>query len=194
MALFPFIFTAPIPKHISAPAIIDEVHRFTTDQSHEVRRAKHSRPRRRYVVEWRGIHTGHMRLIRDFLGTCRYGALPFEFLHCTALDTVTVNATSPVSLIYNTAHGLLTGQWIGVMSSPGQALNGFWQVTRIDALRVSLNGSVAQGSGPATTRVYLPQALAVFNADTWEAPVKLIGPEQNAQGWFNVSLTIEELF
>jgi hypothetical protein len=200
VATFP---SSPKPSHVSAPAIIDPLLRYSVDQGYELRRPRTSRPRRRYVVEWAGradaeYHYSYgMHLIRDFLGTTRNGALPFQFIHPTASDVVTFSNTTPITLTYS--HGLVTSQWVYVTNAP-TGLNGTWPVTRLDALNLTLNGSTAVGFGQCLVAVYLPYAVARFDNDTWESPTKLVGPEQfdasgaRRNGVFAWQLTIEELF
>lgn len=193
MALFPFLYTAPLVSQVDPPEKIYPLHRFVTDSGVEIRRAKHSRMRRRYSMAWKHLTAGDLHLIDDFLGTCGFGAVPFEFLHPTAVDDVNILATTPVTLNYAAAHGLLTGQWVGVMSSPANALNGYWPISRLNALQLTLTGSTPQGAGMGTVRVYLPQAVAIFADDTMESPTTLRGPEAGVQGFFQKTLTIEEL-
>jgi hypothetical protein len=185
----------PTVSSVSAPMIIDEVYRYTTDQSYEIRRSKHSRPRRRYTLEYLGKQTYEMRLLRDFFGTVRFGALPFTWVHNTAEETVTVQGTTPVTLsYYPVPHGLLTGQWVAVMASPGNAVNGGWRVTRVNPYDLTLDGSVAGGAGSGQVRVYLPMAVGVFAQDAMTSPTKLIGPEAGTRGYWNITVEIEELY
>ena len=196
MADFPLL---PRPSSVSAPTYIDPLHTFSTDSGLEIRRAMHSRPRRRYEVIWRGLTTRLYHELRDFVLQHRLGLTPFSWFHPTAVDVVATNNTSPVWLSY--AHGLITGQWIGVSNSvPNTSLNGIWQVTRADYLNVYLAGSVAGGAGTATVVNYLPTAVARFADDTWDAPEKHLGPEQTnwpaqtSQGYWTLALHIEEIF
>lgn len=196
MAEFPIL---PRPSSVSAPSIIDPLHRFSVDQGYEVRRTKFSRPRRRYEVIWRGLPTRQYHELRDFVLQHRLGLTPFSWTHPTAYDTVASNNTSPVWLSY--AHGLTTGQWIWVTNSqPNTTLNGIRQVVRADHLNVYLPGTVAGGAGVATVSVHFPYAVARFPDDTWEAPEKHLGPEQThwpaqtSRGYFTLALIIEEIF
>jgi hypothetical protein len=186
---------SPVPKSVSAPSIIDEVYRFRTDQSYEIRRSKHSRPRRRFTLEYLGVPTHFMRLIRDFLNLQRGGALPFSFWHPTAAEVIGFAASSPILIQYTTAHGLVTGQWVGIFESPaGNSRNGFYQVTRVSHDAVTLNGSTSAGSGVGLARVYLPSAVAVLSEDTFVSPQKLIGPEANNAGFWNFNVVLDELY
>lgn len=179
---------------VSAPEIIDEMHRFQTDSSAEVRRAKHSRWRRRYMVEYKGAPTADYRLVRDFISNGRHSILPFTWFHPTALEPVTFDNTTPIVLHYTIPHGLVDGQYIGVFSSPGgNARNGFWQITRGGTGTVLLNGSTAGGAGPGTVRVYFPSAIARMPEDTMPSATKHIGPESGSLGFWSFSVSIEEL-
>ena len=179
---------------VSAPEIIREMHRFQTDSSHEVRRAKHSRFRRRYLVDFKGAPTADYRLIRDFITNGDHTILPFSWWHPTALESVTFDNTTPIVLHYTIGHGLVNGQYIGVFSSPNSnARNGFWQITRGGTGTVLLNGSTAGGAGPGTVRVYFPSAIARFAEDTMPSATKHIGPESGSQGFWSFSVVVEEL-
>ena len=91
--------TVPVPSSISAPEVIDPMLSFGADMGYEVRRARHSRPRYRYTLEWLGKVTGDMRYIRDFLMQQRLGTLAFRWFHNTAKETgVLVHPTTPVTL------------------------------------------------------------------------------------------------
>jgi hypothetical protein len=187
----------PLPSSISAPAIIDPMLRFQADSGYEVRRALASRPRRRYTVEYLGQTTHLMRYIRDFLMDHRNGVLPFQWRHSTGLNSVPCTNTTPVWLQF--MHGLVTGQWIDISGGAAPSLLGQWQVTRIDSINISLNGSVAAGATTVLVSHYLPFAVARFNENTWESPTKLIGPEQldidgRRMGYFSYTLQIEEIF
>jgi hypothetical protein len=180
---------------VSAPAIIDEIYRHNTDSAYEYRRAKHSRPRRRYTLDYLGKTTHEMRLIRDYIGTLRGGTLPTSWWHPTAPETVGFSPTTPIVLQFYTAHGLVTNQMLGVFESPlTNAVNGFWTITRITPYAVSLNNSTSVGSGTGVVRVYLPRAIAIFSEDTMPSPQKLIGPEAGSEGWWNFTITLEEVF
>lgn len=198
MAAFPL---TPVPSSVSAPEIIDPTLRFETDSGYVLRRPRRSRPLRRFTLDWLGKTTFDMHLIRDFLHTCRLGAIPFQWLHQTGIDLVSVFNTTPVVLGY--IHGLYTGQMVFVTNStPNTSINGLWTITRIDNGSLSLNGTFAGGQGTANVQVYLPMAVASFNEDTWDSPTKLIGPESNwhiqdpafGRGRFNFSLQIEEIY
>ena len=201
MVFFP---ATPLPSSVSAPAIIDPTLRYQVDQGYEVRRARTSRPRRRYQIDYLGKTTDEMHQIRDFILSMRLGVFPFQWLHPTAVDLVNMSANlTPVLIYYYTYHGLVTGQWVGVFGGPANA-NGLWQVTRLSNSTLTLNGSV--GAGPAVINqanvfVYLPNAVAIFDQDTWTSPTKLIGPEQTNNlagvfraGVFSWTLLIEEIF
>jgi hypothetical protein len=197
----PFYPDNPLPSSVSAPAIIDPVHRFETDQGIAIRRAKHSRPLRRYTLEYQGKTVTEMRTVRDFMQYCRLSALPFQWTHPTASDLATVDdQQTPVVLYY--PHGLVTGQWVGIVGGPAH-INGFWQVTRLHQGAVTLNGSVAGGPvSQCHVVVFLPNAVGVFANDTMESPEKIIGPEQwypqgireQRVGYFSFSVLIEEIF
>lgn len=199
MVFFP---TSPIPSSVSAPAIIDPVWRFEADAGIELRRVKHSRPRRRYTLDYLGKTVTELRIIRDFFNVQRGGALAFQWFHPTALEFLNIDtSTTPVTVYYE--HGLTTGQWIGIVQSPVTNYNAFWQVTRINRQVLTLNGSLAAGGGPFTAYafVYLPTAVGLFSGDVMAAPDKLIGPEQwypsgyvNRVGAFNFQCVIEEVF
>lgn len=186
--------TAPLPSSVSAPEIIDEVWRYRTDSAYEVRRSKHSRPRRRFTLDYLGKSTHEMRLIRDYIGLLRGGTLPTAWWHPTAPEAVIFANTTPIIITFTTAHGLVTNQMVGIFESPGgNARNGFYTITRITPTAVSLNGSVTIGSGFGVARVYLPAAIALFSEDTMPSPAKLLGPEAGSQGWFNFTITLEEI-
>ena len=194
MALFP---NTPLPSSVSAPSIIDPVLRYSSDQGIEIRRSRTSRPRRRYTLDYLGKTTTEMRTLRDFLLTCRLGALPFQWIHPTAGDVGALSNTTPV--VMTVLHGLVTGQWIA-MGGP-HPLSGLWQITRLDIAHLALNGSSAAGVvADGAYAVYLPTAVAIFDQETWTAPTKLIGPEQTGggptrrEGVFSWSLQIEETF
>lgn len=191
----------PVPSSVSAPEYIDEILRFSTDSGYEVRRAKHSRPRRRFVLDYLGKSTSEMHTIRDFFGTLRFGLLPFSWWHPTAIEDVVFLNTTPIIISFNGAHGLMTGSMLGIFTSPGgNARNGFYSISRVNSIQVSLNGSAAGGAGVGSARVYLPNAVGVFSEDTMAAPVKLGGPETTTRqgamldGYWNFSVTIEEIF
>ena len=188
--------TSPVPSSVSAPAIIDPYVLFQSDGGYEVRRALASRPRRRYTLEYLGKTTYELRYLRDFLMYHRNGVLPFQFQHPTAFDSVPASNTTPVWLSF--MHGLVTGQWVNIGAGP-TALVGQWQVTRIDSVNIALNGSVASGATNVVVSHYLPNAIARFNDNTWESPVKLLGPDQlgtggRQQGIFSFTIQVEEVF
>ncbi|HEX6827134.1 MAG TPA: hypothetical protein VF077_12525 [Nitrospiraceae bacterium] len=197
MAFFP---STPTPSSISAPAIIDPMWRFEADAGIDIRRAKHSRPRRRYVLDYLGKTTTEMRTIRDFLQQQRLGVLAFQWFHSTAIELCTIDGTTTPAGVYF-EHGLVTGQWIGIIQGPA-VYNAFWQVTRFSHDALTLNGSAGNGSvANAFAFVYLPTAVGIFGQDFMASPDKLIGPEQwypagyvTRVGYWNFSVQIEEIF
>lgn len=196
MATYPI---TPTPSMVSAPEVIDPMWSYRVDQGYEVRRAKHSRRRRRWTLEYLGKSTDEMRQIRDFLQAQRLGALDFAWHHPTALDKVTVIPTVPASVLWR--HGLVTGDWCGIRNSPNPTLNEkVWQVTRIDSATLILNGSMAAGvAGPGDAWIMVPHAVGIFQEGVMASPTTLIGPEQVAyvdrrSGFFSFSVQIEETF
>ena len=191
--------TFPVPSSTSAPAFIDEILRFRTDSSLEIRRSRYSRPRRQFTLEYLGKTTHEMRIIRDFLAAQRFGTLPFSWWHSTASESVTFTASTPIVLHFTINHGLLTGQMVGVFESPGgNAANGFWTITSGGTGTILLNGSSSVGAGPGAVRVYLPRAVARFSEDTYPSPARVNygGGEGQAgieQGWSWGVLNEEEL-
>ena len=187
----------PVPSSISAPEVIDPMLTTGTDFGYEVRRSRHSRPRYRYTMEWLGKYTVDMRYIRDFLMQQRLGVESFRWFHTTAKETgVTVHPTTPVTLSFPAGHGLYHGMWLHISAPVGLApgIQGGWQILYVDWLTVLLNGSTNRGNGTCTTQVFLPRAVARFSEDTWQSPVKLIGPEEIYHGAFNFQVQIEEVF
>jgi hypothetical protein len=174
---------------------------FVSDGGYQVRRALASRPRRRYTLEYLGKNVQEMHYLRDFLMFHRNGITPFSFIHMTAYDIVSPTNTTPVWLQYQ--HGLVTGQWVNISAGPS-SLVGQWQVTRIDSINLVLNGSVAAGLTPVNVEVYLPNAVARFNDNTWESPAKIVGTERLGgaradsigalPGFFSWSISVEEVF
>lgn len=196
MPTFP---TTVIPSMVSAPELIDPMHEYNPDQGYSVRRAKHSRPRRRWTVTYLGKHTDEMRQIRDFLLQQRLGTLDFQWFHPTAMDSANAVPTTPVTLGYR--HGLYTGMWVGVNNAATvpSISNQLWQITRVNEITVTLNGSVGSGiAGFCEVQVFVPHARAVMREETYESPATLIGPEAihvaQRAGYFNFSVQIEELF
>lgn len=187
------------PSAVSAPAVIDSMLSYQTDQGYEVRRAEHSRPRRRWTLSYLGKTVDEMRLIRDFLQQQRLGALDFVWQHPTATDRALFDPTTPVTVRWR--HGLFTGMWVAVGDTPNPGINNqAWQITRIDELTVTLTGTVAAGiAGNGDVRVWVPHAVGLFQSDTMESPETVIGPEQvpwvqRRSGVFSFSVTIEETF
>lgn len=192
--------TLPRPSSVSPPAIIDPTLRYSVDQGYEYRRAIHSRPRRRWTLEWLGSTVTDMRVVKDFIMLQRLGAMDFAFWHPTAFETATVAPTTPISIFY--VHGLVTGQWLIISSMPtnpsleGQA----FPIQRFTSTSLTLQGTTGAGvAGNCVVQVYAPHCKAVFNEDTWEQPATIIGPDQVGgpglrQGYYNYQLQIEELF
>lgn len=191
MAVWPF---TPVPNSIQAPSALDPMHTFTTDSGITLRRSQHSRPQRRYQLDYLGKTTAEWRIIRDFLQQMRGGVLPFEFVHVTATDAATYSSTTPV--IVTMQHAYMTGQWVGVTSSvPHTALNALWPITRLSATTFSLVGSAAGGAGTCAVFAYLPRAVAILAEDEMASPTKLMGPESinTTRGRFSWSVLVEEV-
>jgi hypothetical protein len=199
MAVWPI---SPLPSSVSAPAYIDPMLTFVSDSGYETRRSLHSRPRRRYTLDYLGKSTAELRIIADFLQATRFGAgQQIEFYHPTASDIVVASNTTPIWLFYN--HALPTGAYVYVGSPP--ALEGIWHTTRIAPNAHSLDGSVAHGDIYVQVQVYIPYVVARMSDDTWESPTKLvgtdmIGPDRPGAtvsalaGRWSFSVTLEEVF
>jgi hypothetical protein len=189
----------PVPSMVSGAEIIDPVWAYSVDQGYEVRRAKHSRPRHRWTLEYRGLKTQDMRQIRDFVHFARLSQLDFAWQHPTAQDLVLISPTTPVTM--GGYHGLATGQWVIIYGSPNPSLNNqAWQVTRYDVLNCFLNNTTAAGiAGNANMQLYVPHMKIVAAEDTFPAPVTHRGPEQVRAdvaypGYYAYTVTLEELF
>src|SRR5262245_42961627 len=168
----------PVPSMVSSPEIIDEMWAYASDSGYAFRRAKHSRPRRRYTLEYLGLTVAYVRVLRDFFQRQRLGVTSFAWAHPTAVDVATVQPTTPVTLQYQ--HGLFTGAWVGVSNSPNTSINGgFFAVTWQTDSSLLLQGTTGSGiAGTGTVVVYLPHAVGRFQEDTWQTPATLIGPDQ----------------
>src|SRR5262245_41978008 len=105
----------PAPAMVSSPEVMDPMWQMGVESGYSIRRARWSRPRRRYRLEYLGQSVAYVRLIRDFFQRQRLGVLDFMWFHPTAVDVAQVLATTPVQLQYQ--HGLVTGQWVGVSNS-----------------------------------------------------------------------------
>lgn len=156
----------------------------------------HSRPRRRWRLDYLGRSSAELHQFQDFFQAQRLGALPFEWLHSTASDQVNYTNTTPVQVILQ--HNYVSGQWVWINSSvPNGSLNGFWVVSRIDATSFALNGSTAGGAGTCNVVTYVPNAVGRFADGEFEAATKLIGPEVASQfgqrGKWSFAILLEEL-
>lgn len=197
MPIYPTSFP---PSSVSPPAILDPMWEFPSDSGVSIRRVKHSRPCRRWTMEYLGKTVDEMRQIRDFLMQQRLGTFEFSWFHPTAIDRALFQPTTPVTVQWR--HGLFTNAWIIVNNSPNAGLNSAaWQVTRIDAAQVTLNGSTAAGvAGVGDVIVYVPRARAVMQEEgTFPSPAILIGPEQvpstgRRTGYYNFTVVLEELY
>jgi hypothetical protein len=191
MPVFPFF---PVPSSTSAPAVIDPMHIFESDAGPTLRRPKHSRPQRRYQLDYLGKTTAEWRVIRDFLQTQRLGVMPFEFVHHASIENATFSPTTPV--VITLQHVYLTGHWVGIYNATAQpALNNFWPITRLSSTTFSLNGSTGGFGGTCQVGLYLPRAVGVFTEEGDPSPVKLMGPESTSttRGRFSFQVLIEEL-
>jgi hypothetical protein len=198
MAYFP---TQPPPASVSAPAYIDPALRFMTDSGYETRRVAHSRPRRRYTLDYSGVSVSDLRVITDFLQSVRFGTSEaIQWLHPTAVEIVPASNTTPIWLTYR--HSMLTGQYVQIIAGP---LTAAWRITRVSATAIALDGSVASGALTVPVVVFLPTAIARLSDDTLESPVKLVGTDRLGAdqpsaalgalaGRFSYSVQIEEIF
>jgi hypothetical protein len=190
-----------IPSSISAPAYIDPALRFVSDSGYETRRALHSRPRRRWTIDYNGVSVTDLRYITDFLQSVRFGSgETIQWFHPTAIETCPASNTTPIWLTFQ--HGMLTGQYIQVISGP---LIGAWRITRVARHAIALDGSVAIGPLTVSLVIYVPNAIARLADDTWESPAKLVGtdrvgadqpgaPYGAIAGRFSFSVLLEEVF
>lgn len=191
----PFFYpNTPLPANTHMATVIDPSLRFDVDQGYSLRRARHSRPRRLVQLDYTNLTTAEIRVFRDFLQQHRLTVTPFSYLNAVMGDLATASNTTPIVL--TVSHAFMTGQWVGIFSSFTASLDGFWQVTRLGPTTMSLMGSTALGTGTCRVYQYFPYAIGHFPEDTWERPVKHIGPEtaDTDRARFAMSVTIEEIF
>lgn len=198
MALYP---SDVLPSSVSAPAYIDPALRFVSDSGYETRRALHSRPRRRWTMEYNGLSVTDMRFITDFLQSVRFGAgETIQWFHPTAIEIAPASNTTPIWLTFQ--HSMLTGQYIQILSGP---LVGPWRITRVARHAIALDGTGAIGPLTVSLVVYVPNAVARLADDTWESPTKLEGtdrigadipgaPYGALAGRFSFNVILEEVF
>jgi hypothetical protein len=197
MALYP---ASPVPSEVHPPEIIDPSIEFVSDYGYSIRRPRTSRPRRRWTLDYLGVNTANMRVVRDFLQEVRLGAVDFQWYHPTAIELALFQPTTPVNVLL--LHGMTTGMWVGVSNTPNPNINGgVFQITRTTNASFTLNGTTAAGiEGNGNVIIYLPHATAVTQEGTLSAPSTLIGPERIPiapdvyRGIYNFSVVIEEQF
>jgi hypothetical protein len=197
MALYP---ASPIPSEVHAPEIIDPMIEFQSDYGYSIRRPRTSRPRRRWTMDYLGMSTASMRVIRDFLQEVRFGAGDIQWFHPTAIELATFQPTTPVNVLL--FHGMTTGMWVGVSNTPNPNINGgVFQITRTTDSSFTLNGTTGAGiQGNGNVIIYVPHATVVTQDGTFSAPSTLIGPERIPiapdvyRGIYNFQVTIEEQF
>jgi hypothetical protein len=197
MALYP---ASPVPSEVHPPEIIDPMIEFKSDYGYSIRRPRTSRPRRRWTLDYLGVSTANMRIVRDFLQEVRLGAIDFQWFHPTAIEVALFQPTTPVNVLL--LHGMTTGMWVGVSNTPNPTINGgVFQITRTTNASFTLNGTTAAGiQGNGNVIIYLPHATAVTQEGTLTAPATLIGPERIPiapdiyRGIYNLQVTIEEQF
>ena len=197
--LFPL---EPRPSMVSAPAIIDSALVYQVDAGYSQRRTRWSRPRRRWTMQYLGLSTADMHIVRSAVMSFRNTALPCSWLHPTAFNFGSVFPSSPLT-VQGIYHGLYTGQWVQIVaSSPTNLAGQIYSVTVIDPSQFLLNGALGPGvSGLMSYRLYVPYAALAMQEDTLPAPETLIGPEQTGilpagfrTGAYSLSVEIEELF
>jgi hypothetical protein len=161
----------------------------------------HSRPRRRYTLEYLGKTVQEMRVIRDFLQVQRFGAgTVLQFVHPNAWDLVPASNTTPIILTFQ--HEFVTGQWVNIGNT---GLAGIWRVSRVSPTQLALDGTSASGAVTVSVYAYLPAAVARFSDDIMESPVKVrgtdhLGPDRPGEtrgalaGRFSWTVQIEEVF
>ena len=191
MAIYPFL---PVPASVHMPQYLDPSLRFESDQGVSIRRARTRRPRRIFQLDYLGLTSQEMRHIRGFLLDHRLSVTPFSFYNLNAIDTVTLDNTTPVT-ISNYQHPFLTGQWLILANTAGGALDGAWQVTKLSYNSLSLIGTTAVGTITGTVAPYLPTAIGHFPEDHLESATKLIGPDStdSTRGRFSQTVFIEEI-
>src|SRR5215831_19580341 len=191
----------PRPSAVSAPELIDSMLSFSVGQGYSTRRSRWSRQRRRWTLEYLGLSTANLRILRNFLSYTRLGVLDFDWSHPTALEVATFQPTTPVTVLLN--HGLVSGQMVGVSNTPNPGINGgFYTITVTSESSFTLNGTTAAGiAGTGNVVVYVPHMMVVMQDGVWPAPATLIGPDQigvpsagTRSGYFNATVTLEELF
>ena len=194
MALYPL---TPYPSSISVATIHDPLYRFESDFGYEVRRSRYPRPLRRYQLDYLGLTTAEMRVLRDFIITLRLGLLTHQWHPVLApYDTVAITATTPVTLTFPGTHDYQVGQYLLVWLSTVPGLDGVWRISARNAVQVLLENTVGVAGGTCEVRPYLPQCVVEMPEDTWDAPVKLIGPESlsSTRGRFSLTIFIREIF
>jgi hypothetical protein len=197
MPLYP---SSPVPSEVHPPEIIDPSIEFVSDYGYSIRRPRTSRPRRRWTLDYLGMSTASMRVIRDFLQEVRFGAGDIQFFHPTAIELATFQPTTPVNVLL--FHGMTTGMWVGVSNTPNPNINGgVFQITRTTDSSFTLNGTTGAGiQGNGNVIIYVPHATVVTQDGTFSAPSTLIGPERIPiapdvyRGIYNFQVTLEEQF
>jgi hypothetical protein len=199
MALYPY---SPIPANTSVSTITDPPYIFESDFGYRVVRTRYPRPLRRFQLEYLGITTQEMRVLREFLIRHRLSVTPFAYNPYLVYDRALIANTTPIILtmvdsqsIMQT-HEFVTGQWVLLWNSTVPGLDGTGhRVTVPNANQLILDGTVAQGTGFTDVRIYLPRATGVFEDGVMPSPAKLLGPESTytERAKFSMTVQIQEL-
>ena len=180
------------------PSIFLAVLKTQFDQGYEQTRARHTRGRRRYVVQYTGLTTDQYHLLQTFVEETIFGsALPFDFVYPNG--TTVSDATNATPIVLTTAfnHGVVTNDRVEVAGVLGNtAANGTFTAEQVTATTITLTGSVGNGvyTGGGTVALTFENTMSLALPSDTLTVTELLGPIQDASGVLAATFLFEERF
>jgi hypothetical protein len=200
MAIYPY---TPIPASTSMATVLDPPYEYLSDAGYRVARTRYPRPLRRFQLEYLGLVTEEVRVVREFLIRHRLSVTPFAYNPYVVYDRALISNTTPVVLTMTDQYGgfptheFVTGHYVLLWGATVPSLDGqAYRITRLNVNQLALDGTIASGAGITDVRLYIPRATGTFDEGVLPAAVKLLGPEStylNRAKW-NMTVTISEQF
>lgn len=172
----------------------------TLDKGYWSARNFYHKPLRKFTIKYLALSPSDKNTLIRFLYTLRGEATDHSIVVPHGHTVINATNASPIVVTVSNSHEYFNGDTVVITGVNGNtAANGTFIITSVTSSTLTLVGSTGNGAfsdpqGDALVKLKLPNAKVVYEEGQFQGVEKILGPDVNNTGYFNVECLIEELY